>query len=175
MAAERQLRRRSIPHITSAEPLWDQPGLAKDDRAGRLLICRKRRPAGARPIVTAPIEATPPISAAPAGPGWTPFLGAVLHRRVLHATDGKGDFPRDDQRRARRSRRSLPWMWRSEPEPVAAVDIGGGIKLPTYATGSLSHSWAGDDRAYAWSRVRSISPTSFPISICGRVSPQLWP
>jgi cytochrome c oxidase subunit I+III len=37
----------------------------------------------------------------------------------------------------------LTWLWRSDPEPVPAVDIGGGLRLPTYVSGPLSHAyWA---------------------------------
>jgi cytochrome c oxidase subunit I+III len=33
------------------------------------------------------------------------------------------------------------WMWESDPQPTASVDIGDGIRLPTYLSGSRSHSW----------------------------------
>ena len=34
------------------------------------------------------------------------------------------------------------WMWDTDPGPTkATVDIGGGLRLPTYVTGPASHSW----------------------------------
>jgi cytochrome c oxidase subunit I+III len=68
----------------------------------------------------------------------------------------------------------LVWMWDSDPEPVKAVDIGGGIKLPTYASGSLSHSW--------WAMVVLLLVAGslylafiFSYLYLWTVSPQFWP
>jgi cytochrome c oxidase subunit I+III len=35
----------------------------------------------------------------------------------------------------------LVWMWGSDPAPGESADIGGGIRLPIYVSGPLSHSW----------------------------------
>jgi cytochrome c oxidase subunit I+III len=35
----------------------------------------------------------------------------------------------------------VAWMWPSDPEPGGVADIGGGIALPTYVSGPVSHSW----------------------------------
>jgi cytochrome c oxidase subunit I+III len=35
----------------------------------------------------------------------------------------------------------LVWMWNSDPPSAGEVEIGGGIALPTYASGPGSHSW----------------------------------
>ena len=36
----------------------------------------------------------------------------------------------------------IAWVWQSDPGPDhPPVDIGGGIRLPVYATGPVSHSW----------------------------------
>jgi cytochrome c oxidase subunit I+III len=35
----------------------------------------------------------------------------------------------------------LVWVWGSDPEPLGDVDIGGGMRLPAYASGPLSHAW----------------------------------
>ena len=40
---------RSIPAVSSREPLWDQPGLREDGRGRALLSARQRRPAAAKP------------------------------------------------------------------------------------------------------------------------------
>jgi cytochrome c oxidase subunit I+III len=68
----------------------------------------------------------------------------------------------------------LAWMWDSDPEPLGAVDIGGGIKLPTYASGSLSHSW--------WAMIVVLLVAGslylsyvFSYLYLWTVSPQFWP
>jgi cytochrome c oxidase subunit I+III len=35
----------------------------------------------------------------------------------------------------------LRWLWDTDPGPKGEVDIGGGIRLPSYVTGPSSHSW----------------------------------
>jgi cytochrome c oxidase subunit I+III len=36
----------------------------------------------------------------------------------------------------------LAWLWQTDrPLPMAGVDIGAGIRVPTYATGPSSHGW----------------------------------
>src|SRR5690606_20769515 len=35
----------------------------------------------------------------------------------------------------------MVWMWGSDPPIHAPVEIGGGMRLPAYATGPSSHSW----------------------------------
>ena len=130
---------RSIPIISSRDPLWDQPRLRDDVRDGRYYL--PNAPTGGREtIVTSAIEATPQYVLRLPGPGWTPFLAAVLTAAffmlltvkliMLAAVCG-----------ALAIAMILAWMWRRDPEPMGTVDIGGGIKLPTYVSGPLSHSW----------------------------------
>ena len=58
---------RSIPIVTSREPLWDQPNLAKDVEAGRYYL--PGAPTGGREtIVTSPIEARAAVPASDAVP-----------------------------------------------------------------------------------------------------------
>jgi cytochrome c oxidase subunit I+III len=68
----------------------------------------------------------------------------------------------------------LVWMWDSDPELLATADIGGGIKLPTYASGSLSHSW------WAMIVVLLVAGSlylsyAFSYLYLWTVSPQFWP
>jgi cytochrome c oxidase subunit I+III len=130
---------RSIPLVTSREPLWDQAGLAKDVETGRYYLpCTAT---GAREtIVTSPIEAAPQYLLRLPQPGWPPFLAAVftagffmlltVKMVMLACVSGLLCVVS-----------VLVWMWASDPAPRRAVEIGGGIKLPTYASGPLSHSW----------------------------------
>ncbi|HEY8580565.1 MAG TPA: cytochrome c oxidase subunit I, partial [Beijerinckiaceae bacterium] len=68
---------RSIPIVTSREPLWDQPHLARDVEDGRYYL--PNAATGRREtIVTSPIDATPQYLLPMPGPSWPPFLAAIL-------------------------------------------------------------------------------------------------
>jgi cytochrome c oxidase subunit I+III len=130
---------RSIPLISTRNPLWDQPQLQKDVGDGRYYL--PNAATGSREtIVTSAIEAAPQYLLRLPGPGWTPLLAAVFTAAFFMLLTVKlvmlallcG---------ALSIAMMLAWMWRRDPEPVGAVDIGGGIRLPTYASGSMSHSW----------------------------------
>jgi len=130
---------RSIPHVQSRDPLWDQPGLAKDVEAGRYYLpgaATGRR----ETIITSAIEATPQYVARVPGPGWTPILSAVLTAaffmlltvKLIAIAVACGLLA---------VALMLVWMWRSDPPPLEPVDIGSGLTLPTYVSGPMSHSW----------------------------------
>jgi cytochrome c oxidase subunit I+III len=163
---------RSIPHITSREPLWDQPGLADHVQAGRYYL--PGAPTGHREtVITSPIEAAPQYLMRMPGPGWSPVLAAVFTAAFFLLLTVKLVMP------------ALicgllaivlviVWMWPSDPEPGQAQDIGGGIALPTYVSGSLSHSW--------WAMVVLILVAGslylayvFSYLYLWTVSPQVWP
>jgi cytochrome c oxidase subunit I+III len=130
---------RSIPIITSREPFWDDPDLSKHIDEGRYYL--PNAATGTREtIVTAPLDASPQYVLRLPGPGWTPFLAAVLTAAffmlltvklvAIAVACGLGSIAF-----------MLIWMWRADPAPAGKVDIGGGISLPTYVSGSQSHSW----------------------------------
>jgi cytochrome c oxidase subunit I+III len=130
---------RSIPRVLGREPLWEQPGLSDAVEAGRWYL--PGAPTGRREtIVTSPIEALPQYLLRLPGDGWTPVLAAVFTAAFFLLLTVKlvaiaaicGVLA---------VLMMLAWMWRSDPAPVAPVDIGGGIRLATYVSGSLSHSW----------------------------------
>ena len=92
---------RSIPHVLSREPLWDQPGLREDVEAGRYYL--PGAPTGRREtIVTSPIEAEPQYLARLPGPGWTPVLAAVFTAAFFLLLTVKLVTLGADLRRARR-------------------------------------------------------------------------
>ena len=67
---------RSIPLVESRDPLWDEPGLAEDSKAGRHYL--PGTITGVREtIVTSPVEATPQALLRLPGYGWSPLLAAV--------------------------------------------------------------------------------------------------
>jgi cytochrome c oxidase subunit I+III len=130
---------RSIPLVTSREPLWDQSGLADEIESGRHFL--PNTATGWREtIVTAPLDAAPQYVLRLPGPGWTPLLAAVFTAAffmlltvklvAVAALCGVAAIAF-----------LLVWMWGSDPAPVERVDIGGGIRLPVYVSGPLSHSW----------------------------------
>ena len=164
---------RSIPLVTSREPLWDQPDLSSDVEAGRYYLpgtATGRR----ETIVTSPIEATPQYLLRLPGPGWTPFLAAVFTAAFFLLLTVKLVTLALALRRAR-DRRD-PGLDVGERSEAARprVEIGGGIKLPTYATGPLSHSW--------WAMVVLLLVAGslylayvFSYLYLWTVSPQVWP
>jgi cytochrome c oxidase subunit I+III len=132
---------RSIPRIWSRNPLWDQPGLAQDVAEGHYYL--PGAPTGQREtLITSAIEASPQYLLRVPGPGWPPFLAAVftaaffmlLTVKLVAAALICGVLA---------IVMVLVWMWPSDPPPGGEVDIGGGIRLPTYVAGPASHSWLG--------------------------------
>ena len=130
---------RSIPHIESRYPLWQQPHLERDVEAARFYL--PNAPTGVREtIITSPIEAAPQYLQRLPGPGWSPFLAAVftaaffmlLTVKLVTIAVACGVLA---------IACILVWTWGSDPEPMGDVDIGGGIRVPTYVTGSVSHAW----------------------------------
>ena len=68
----------------------------------------------------------------------------------------------------------LIWMWESDPKPLPRAEIGHGIKVPTYVSGPLSHSW--------WAMVVLLLVAGslylayvFSYLYLWTVSPQVWP
>jgi cytochrome c oxidase subunit I+III len=131
---------RSIPAVTGRDPLWTQPNLAADVEAGRYYLPGSST-GGRETIVTSPIDAHPQYLLQVAGPSWLPFLAAVLTAAfffsltlklvTLAALSGIGAVVL-----------ITLWLWSSDPGPShPPVDIGGGLVLPVYATGPVSHSW----------------------------------
>jgi cytochrome c oxidase subunit I+III len=131
---------RSIPIVKSREPLWDQPNLAEDVKAGRYYL--PGAPTGGREtIVTSPIDARPQYVVQMPGTSWSSFFAAVftaafflgltvkLYASAL-ACGGLAVLS------------VVWWLWDSDPGPSQEpVHIGSGIRLPVYAAGPTSHSW----------------------------------
>jgi cytochrome c oxidase subunit I+III len=131
---------RSVPLVTSREPLWDNPDLPREVQEGRHFL--PNAPTGGREtIVTSAIDAEPQYIIQMPGPGWSPFIAAVFTAAffllltikavtiaVVCAVVAIGAM--------------LTWTWGLDPGPAKGkVDIGAGLKLPTYMSGPSSHSW----------------------------------
>jgi len=130
---------RSIPHVDTVYPLWQQPSLKDEVEAAKHYL--PNAPTGLREtIVTSPLEATPEYVLRLPGPAWSPFLAAIFTAAFFMLLTVKliavalvcgvlaiGFI--------------LIWTWSSDPEPFGDVDIGRGVRVPTYVSGPRSHAW----------------------------------
>jgi cytochrome c oxidase subunit I+III len=130
---------RSIPHVESRYPLWEQRGLERAVEDGRCYL--PDAPTGKREtLVTSPIEAAPQYVLRLPGPGWTPFLAAIFTAAFFMLLTVKlvwvalicG---------ALAVACILAWTWGGDLQPLGPVDVGHGLKLPTYVSGPVSHAW----------------------------------
>jgi cytochrome c oxidase subunit I+III len=164
---------RSIPIVESREPLWDQPNLAEDVEAGRYYL--PGAPTGGREtLVTSPIDARPLYLLQMPGGSWFPVLAAfgtaafflLLTVKVVVPALVFGVFA---------VAMILRWAWDTDPGPNhPPVDIGGGVKLPVYVTGPMSHS------RWAMIVLMVVSASLFACLIFSyyflwTVSPEFWP
>ena len=131
---------RSIPIVTSREPLWDQANLAENVEAGRYYLPGAQT-GGRESIVTSPIDAHPQYLMQVPGPSWLPILAAVstaaffmlLTVKLVTIATIFG---------LTAVVAIIWWLWSTDQGPThPPIDIGGGIRLPVYVTGPVSHSW----------------------------------
>jgi cytochrome c oxidase subunit I+III len=132
---------RSIPIVTSREPLWDQPNLARDVEAGHYYL--PNAPTGNREtIVSSPRDGTPQFLLRMPPTGWSPFVASVFTAAFFLLLTGKFVIPAVACG-AIAIGALARWAWDLDPAPLAhPVDIGGGIELPAYMSGPRSQSWS---------------------------------
>jgi cytochrome c oxidase subunit I+III len=164
---------RSIPHVTSREPLWDQPNLAREVEEGRHYL--PDAPTGGREtIVTSPIEGEPQYIIQMPGPGWSPVLAAAFTAGFFLLLTVKIVVPALISGLLAITF-VLIWVWQLDPGPDRGpVAIGAGIRLPVYASGPSSHSW--------WAMVVLMLVAAslytayvFSYLYLWTVSPEVWP
>jgi cytochrome c oxidase subunit I+III len=131
---------RSIPRIASVDPLWDDPGLAREVEEGRHYL--PRTATGAREtIATSPVAASPRYVLVLPGDSWLPLIAAAgtaaffllltVKLTVLAWICGVIAVAA-----------ILGWMWASDRESVHAdVEIGTDERVPVGASGTASHAW----------------------------------
>jgi cytochrome c oxidase subunit I+III len=131
---------RSIPIVESREPLWDQPGLAKDVEAGRYYL--PVAPTGGREtLLTSPIEAQPQAILQMPYYAWSPFVGAVFTAAAFMLLTVKLSVPAAVCGVIAIAA-IVRWAWELDPGPAQPpVDIGGGLRVPIYLTGPAASSW----------------------------------
>jgi cytochrome c oxidase subunit I+III len=163
---------RSIPHVAGQNPLWDQPELAKHVEEGRYYL--PGAPTGRREtIITTPIEASPQYLQRLPGPGWSPLLSAVLTAAffmlltvkfvTVAAVCGLLAIVF-----------ILVWMWGSDPEPLAPVEVGGGFKLAPQMSGPAAVSWSATVVVLLVAGSLYLS-FAFSYLYLWTVSPHVWP
>ena len=131
---------RSIPVVTSLYPLWDQKGLARDVEAGRYLL--PNAPTGGREtLVTSTLSAEPQyLQRMPAPSPWhvwaavfTAGFFLLLTVQAYAASFVSGVLG---------VWCIIHWCWMLDrPRIEDTVDIGAGLRVPTYASGPSSHGW----------------------------------
>jgi cytochrome c oxidase subunit I+III len=132
---------RSIPHVESRDPLWEQPHLAEDVEAGAHYL--PDAPTGGREtLVTSAIDATPLYVLRMPGNGWSQVLAAVftaaffllLTIKLVWLATACAVLALVF---------CVVWAWGLDPGPgKGTVNVGAGLRLPTYMTGALSHGYA---------------------------------
>ncbi len=163
---------RSIPIVEDREPLWARPTLADEVEQGRYFLPGTET--GQREtLVTGPFDTAPQYVLLVPGPSWRSFWAAVFMAAFFLLLTVKLVAP------------ALAcgvlclafvvaWLWQTDPGPGPTVHIGSGLRLPTYMTGSTSHSW--------WAMIILVLVSAslflalaFSYFYTWTVAPQAWP
>jgi cytochrome c oxidase subunit I+III len=131
---------RSIPRVTSRYPLWDDPNLSRDVEEGRYFL--PRTATGLREtIITSPLRAEPQYVQSMPGPSAWHVLAAVFTAGFFLLLTVQAYWP-GVVSGVLAIACVLRWLWETDrPMPADEVDIGAGIRVPTYVTGPGSHGW----------------------------------
>ena len=132
---------RSIPHVTSRYPLWDQPQIVERMDAGRYYLPDAEE--GKREtLITSVIDAEPLQVQRVTGPAWIThaaaiFTGGAFIFPTFHV------YPPAIVCGVLAVACILYWLWTSTARPPEAdsKDVGLGLRLPTYASGPASAGW----------------------------------
>jgi cytochrome c oxidase subunit I+III len=164
---------RSIPRVTSREPLWDQPTLAEEVREGRHYLPYLAT-GGRETLVTSPITAEPQYVARMPGAGWTHVLAAVFTAACFLLLTIKVVVP------AIACGLGaivcvIVWLWPLDRGAERGmVPIARNEKVPDYVTGPMSHGW--------WAMVILMLVAGslylayvFSYLYLWTVSPEVWP
>jgi cytochrome c oxidase subunit I+III len=131
---------RSIPIITSREPLWDDPDLGQKVKEGRYFLPNSAT--GRREtLITSTIKAEPQYVQLMPGPSPWPLSAAVFTALFFLSLTVQGySFAIFCGIIAVVS--TLRWLWDTDrPIKQDTADIGAGITVPIAITGASSHGW----------------------------------
>ena len=132
---------RSVPEIDSRYPLWDQPNFMRDVDEGRFYLPDAEE--GLREtLVTSPVDATPTQCLRVPGPTFLALSAAVFTGGVFIFSTFHWWWPALVSG-ALALGAILRWLWTGTaiiPEKTEK-DIGLGLKLPIYVSGSTSIGW----------------------------------
>ena len=164
---------RSIPRIDSREPLWDNPELALQVRRGQHYL--PNAPTGGREtIVTSALRGVPQYVIQMPGPSWTQVAAALFTAACFLLLTIKVVVPALACGAAAIACMCV-WVWQLDKGPgEGPVDIGGGLKLPTYMTGPHGHGWWA--MGVLWIVAGSLYLAYlFSYLYIWTVSPEFWP
>ena len=131
---------RSIPLVRSRYPLWDDPDFARDVDAGRYFL--PNTATGRREtLITSPVEARPQYIQTMPGPSPWPLFAAVFTAGFFLLLTVQAYWTGAISG-VLAVICVLRWLWETDWRPeIPSVDIGAGIKVPTYVTGPMGHGW----------------------------------
>jgi len=132
---------RSIPHVSSEEPLWEQAGLGDEVEAGQHWL--PGTVTGAREtLVTSRLHASPQYLLVLPGDSWWPFLAAVgtaafFLLLTVHVVAAAWVFGLGAVLSV------CLWLWQRHPgaDLPRMEQVGARLVLPVGAAGRASHSW----------------------------------
>lgn len=132
---------RSIPRVQDLYPLWRDSDLADDVDKGRYYLPGTAT-GNRETIVTSPVNARPLYVLRMPGPSWLSLFAAVFTAAFFMLLTGKLVTLAAIAGVAAVIFMLL-WAWDTDWPPLGPVRVGGGLELPTYMTGAMSHSrWA---------------------------------
>jgi cytochrome c oxidase subunit I+III len=134
---------RSVPRVASRYPVWQQPGLVAETRAGAWYLPDAEE--GRREtIITSVLDADPEQVLRIAGPSWLPMasaltLGVVFLALTFHWWLIAGAFA------AIFLVPTIAWIWTGTAEIPEKPEkpIGHGLSLPLYVSGERAVGWWG--------------------------------
>jgi len=131
---------RSIPVVHSREPLWDNPGLAREVEEGRHML--PNAATGTREtLITSPVNAEPQYIQLMPGPSIWPMASAIFTAGFFLALTVQA-YPFAIFCGVVTLFATVRWLWETDgPLPVEQADVGAGIILPVAITGPRSHGW----------------------------------
>ena len=134
---------RSIPEIDSRYPIWDQPNLVRDIDEGRFYLPDAQE--GRREtIVTSPIDARPQYCQRLPGPSFIPLIAAVATGGFfVLGTFGQWWLAIVSLVVTVAVVSAWLWVGTGQKPEKPEKDVGLGLTLPLYVSGSTSVGWWG--------------------------------